>query len=45
MNKVKNLDLCDIKQVCAITKNLEGDEMIDIKSMIEHTRLITIYGI
>lgn len=41
MNKVKNLDLCDIKQVCAITKNLEGDEMIDIKSMIEHTRLFS----
>ena len=41
INKSENLDLCDIKQVCAITKNLEGDEMIDIKSMIEHTRLFS----
>ena len=41
INKAENLDLCDIKQVCAITKNLEGDEMIDIKSMIEHTRLFS----
>ena len=41
INKAENLDLCDIKQVCAITKNLEGDEMIDIKSMIEHARLFS----
>lgn len=41
INKAENLDLCDIKQVCAITKNLEGDEMIDIKSIIEHTRLFS----
>lgn len=41
INKAENLDLCDIKQVCSITKNLEGDEMIDIKSMIEHTRLFS----
>ena len=41
INKAENLDLCDIKQVCAITKNLEGDEMINIKSMIEHTRLFS----
>ena len=41
INKSENLDLCDIKQVCSITKNLEGDEMIDIKSMIEHTRLFS----
>jgi dihydroorotase len=41
INKAENLDLCDIKQVCSITKNLEGDEMINIKSMIEHTRLFS----
>ena len=41
INKAENLDLCDIKQVCSITRNLEGDEMINIKSMIEHTRLFS----
>lgn len=41
INKAKDLDLCDIKQVCAITKNLEGDEMIDIKSMRKYTDLFS----
>ena len=41
INKAKDLDLCDIKQVCAITKNLEGDEMIDIKSMRKYTELFS----
>lgn len=41
INKAKKLDLCDIKQVCAITKNLEGDEMIDIKSMRTYTHLFS----
>lgn len=41
INKAKKLDLCDIKQVCAITKNLEGDEMIDIKSMRTYTDLFS----
>ncbi|MGL5712837.1 MAG: dihydroorotase [Paraclostridium sp.] len=40
-NKAKDLDLCDIKQVCAITKNLEGDEMIDIESMRMYTDLFS----
>ncbi|MGL4796701.1 MAG: dihydroorotase [Paraclostridium sp.] len=41
INKAKKLDLCDIKQVCAITKDLEGDEMIDIKSMRTYTDLFS----
>ena len=41
LNKSKNLDLCDIKQVCAITKNLDGQEMIDIKSMRKYTDLFS----
>lgn len=40
-NKAKNLDLCDIKQVCAITKNLDGQEMIDIESMRNYTDLFS----
>ncbi|MEG1409221.1 MAG: dihydroorotase [Terrisporobacter sp.] len=41
LNKAKKLDLCDIKQVCAITKNLEGQEMIDIASMRKYTDLFS----
>lgn len=41
LNKAKDLDLCDIKQVCAITKNLDGQEMIDIKSMRKYTDLFS----
>ena len=41
LNKAKDLDLCDIKQVSAITKNLDGQEMIDITSMIEYTDLFS----
>ena len=39
--KAKNLDLCNIKQVCAITKNLDGQEIIDIKSMRKYTDLFS----
>ena len=41
INKSKELDLCEIKQVCAITKNLEGQEMIDIESMRSYTDLFS----
>ncbi|WP_250675307.1 dihydroorotase [Paraclostridium ghonii] len=41
LNKSKELDLCDIKQVCAITKNLEGEEMIDIEKMRGYTDLFS----
>ena len=41
LNKAKGLDLCDIKQVCAITKNLDGQEMIDIESMRKYTDLFS----
>lgn len=41
LDKAEKLDLCDIKQVCAITKNLEGQEMIDIESMRKYTQLFS----
>ena len=41
INKAKNLDLCDINQVCGITKDLEGQEMIDIPSMRKYTGLFS----
>lgn len=41
LNKSKGLDLCDIKQVCAITKNLDSQEMIDIESMRKYTDLFS----
>lgn len=41
LNKAKDLDLCDIKQVCAITKNLDSQEMIDIESMRKYTDLFS----
>lgn len=41
IDKAKKLDLCHIKQVCAITKNLDGEEMIDIASMREYTDLFS----
>ena len=41
LDKSKQLDLCDIKQICAITKHLEGQEMVDIKSMRKYTDLFS----
>lgn len=41
INKAKDLDLCDIKQVCAITKELDGEEIIDIPSMRKYTDLFS----
>lgn len=41
LDKAEKLDLCDINQVCAITKNLEGQEMIDIESMRRYTQLFS----
>lgn len=41
LNKAKQLDLCDIKQICAITKNLEGEEIIDVKKMRMYTDLFS----
>lgn len=41
LSKAKKLDLCDIKQVCAITENLEGEEIIDIEKMRTYTDLFS----
>ena len=41
LDKTKELDLCDINQVSGITKNLDGQEMIDIKSMRKYTDLFS----
>ncbi|MGL5651819.1 MAG: dihydroorotase [Paraclostridium sp.] len=41
LNKARKLDLCDIKQVCAITENLEGEEIIDIEKMRTYTDLFS----
>lgn len=41
LDKAEKLDLCYINQVCAITKNLEGQEMIDIESMRKYTQLFS----
>lgn len=41
LSKARKLDLCDIKQVCAITENLEGEEIIDIEKMRTYTDLFS----
>ena len=41
LSKAKKLDLCDIKQVCAITENLEGEDIIDIEKMRTYTDLFS----
>lgn len=41
LNKARKLDLCDIKQVCAITENLEGEKIIDIEKMRTYTDLFS----
>lgn len=41
LNRAKELDLCEIKQVCAITKDLEGEEIIDIANMRKYTDLFS----
>ena len=41
LNKAEKLDLCNIKQVCAITKNLKGEEIIDIEKMRPYTNLFS----
>lgn len=40
-NKSKDLNLGDIRQVCAITKNLDGKEMVDIYEMRKYTDLFS----
>ena len=41
LKKAKELNLCEVKQVCAITKNLEGQEITDIKSMKKYTKIFS----
>lgn len=41
LNKAKELNLCSIRQVCSITKNLEGKEITDISSMRKYTDLFS----
>ncbi|RDY23240.1 dihydroorotase [Romboutsia maritimum] len=41
LNKSKELDLCQINQVCAITKKLEGLEIVDIRTMRKYTNLFS----
>lgn len=41
LSKARKLDLCDIKQVCAITENLEGEKIIDIEKMRTYTDLFS----
>ncbi|MEG1285418.1 MAG: dihydroorotase [Romboutsia sp.] len=41
LDKAKTLNLGDIKQVCAITKGLRGEEIIDIASMRKYTDLFS----
>lgn len=41
INKSKQLNLCNIKQVGAITKNLDGKEIVDIESMRKYTNLFS----
>lgn len=39
--ELKKLDLCDIIPVSAVTKKLEGQNLVDIDEMIKHTNLFS----
>lgn len=41
LNKAEELNLCDIKQICAVTKGLDGKEMADIPFMRKYTNLFS----
>lgn len=41
INKSKELNLCNIKQVSSITKNLNGKEIVDVSSMRNYTELFS----
>ncbi|KPU26405.1 dihydroorotase [Caloranaerobacter sp. TR13] len=41
LDKSKKLDLCDIIQVSALTRNLEGKEFVNFEEMLRHTRLFS----
>lgn len=41
LDKSMHLNLCDIVQISALTKNLEGKELVDLKEMLEYTRLFS----
>ncbi|MBF8983276.1 dihydroorotase [Lutibacter sp. B2] len=41
LNKAKELDLCNIIQICAVTKNLEGKEIVNIDEMLSYTKLFS----
>jgi dihydroorotase len=40
-DKVKKLDLMGITQVSTVTKNLAGEELVDIEEMVKHTNLFS----
>ncbi|WP_069650385.1 dihydroorotase [Caloranaerobacter ferrireducens] len=41
LDKSRKLNLCDIIQISALTKNLEGKEFVDFKEMLKYTRLFS----
>lgn len=41
LNKTKNLNLCNVIPVSAVTRNLKTTEMVDFKSMTKHTFLFS----
>ena len=41
INKSKKLNICNIKQVSSITKNLDGKEIVDVASMRKYTELFS----
>ncbi|SHK11170.1 dihydroorotase [Tepidibacter formicigenes] len=41
INKSKKLNLCDVIQISSLTKNLDGNEIVDIDEMIKYTNLFS----
>ncbi|QIB27531.1 dihydroorotase [Caloranaerobacter azorensis] len=41
LDKSRKLDLCDIIQISALTKNLEGKELVDFEEMPKYTKLFS----
>ncbi len=41
IEKSKKLNLCDIFQICAVTRDLEGKEIVDIQTMKKYTKLFS----
>ncbi|KGG79741.1 dihydroorotase [Caloranaerobacter azorensis H53214] len=40
-DKSRKLDLCDIIQISALTKDLEGKELVDFEEMLKYTKLFS----